>query len=99
VKVIFVTKSGLEMSVTFSEGQTLFTVAENNHVPLGGACKGNGACGGCHVIVENLHDQLPKASEPEEDTLDRVRGVAAKSRLACQLVLSAALDGLLVRLV
>jgi hypothetical protein len=42
--------------------------------------------------------RLPRASEEEEDMLDLAIGAARTSRLACQIVLSAELDGLTVRM-
>ena len=56
-------------------------------------------CGGCHVKIENLLNELPEISEKEDDALDRVSGVGMNSRLACQVVLKSNLDGLIVILV
>ena len=53
------------------------------------------ACSTCHVVVARAwFSQLPRASEDEEDMLDLATGVRPTSRLACQIELSAALDGL-----
>ena len=49
----------------------------------------------CHVIVDaKWHDKLKEASEEEEDMLDLAAAVTRTSRLACQIVLTEALDGL-----
>ena len=57
------------------------------------------ACSTCHVIVDpDWFVQLPRASEDEEDMLDLAVGVTRTSRLACQILLTAALDGLMVRI-
>jgi 2Fe-2S ferredoxin len=98
MRITFILKSGVEKSVEFTENQTLLEVAEANNIHLNSACEGFGVCGGCHVLVENLQDKLPPITEFEENTLDKVRGLSLKSRLACQLKLSESLDGLRVRL-
>jgi ferredoxin len=57
------------------------------------------ACSTCHVVVApDWFAKLPPASADEEDMLDLAACVAATSRLACQIRLTAALDGLLVRI-
>ena len=57
------------------------------------------ACSTCHIIVaaEDIA-RLPKAREEEEDMLDLAAGATRTSRLACQIMLTEALDGLTVRL-
>ena len=49
----------------------------------------------CHVVVAaEWFAALPAASEDEEDMLDLAADVTRTSRLACQITLSEALDGL-----
>jgi ferredoxin len=56
------------------------------------------ACSTCHVIVApDWYERLTEASEDEEDMLDLAAGVTRTSRLSCQIVLDAELDGLEVR--
>ena len=55
------------------------------------------ACSTCHVIVdEAIYEQLPDASEDEEDMLDLDYGLTPTSRLGCQIVMTEALDGLVL---
>ena len=57
------------------------------------------ACSTCHVIVEPAwFDRVPAASEDEEDMLDLAYDLQKTSRLGCQMKLTDALDGLVVRL-
>ena len=57
------------------------------------------ACSTCHVIVDPADfARLPPASEAEDDLLDLASHVTRTSRLACQIVLAEALDGLTVRM-
>ena len=80
-------------------GQRLLEVAQSADQPLEGTCEGQMACSTCHVIIApDWFDKLPRASEDEEDMLDLAAGVARTSRLACQIELSEALDGLEVRM-
>ena len=68
-------------------------------MPLEGTCEGQMACSTCHVIVDPAwFDRLPAAVDDEEDMLDLATGVTRTSRLSCQIVLDAALDGLEVRI-
>lgn len=99
MKIIFEFKDGTRRGVSFEEGQTILQVAEENKIKLNSNCEGFGVCGGCHIKIENLSDKLPEISDKEDDTLDRVSGVGINSRLACQVVLSSNLDGLIVKLI
>ena len=67
--------------------------------PLEGTCEGQLACATCHVIVDpGDFARLPPASEDEEDMLDLAPGATRTSRLACQIRLDEALDGLTVQI-
>jgi ferredoxin len=96
--VTFILKDKIEKTVDFSEGQTLLQVAEEGNIPINSHCDGNGICGSCHVIIENLHDKLPEISDTENNALDNAHGVTMKSRLACQIKLNKSLDGLRVKI-
>ena len=57
------------------------------------------ACSTCHVIVDPAwFAGLEDPTEDEEDMLDLAFGLEKTSRLGCQIVMSDALDGLVVRL-
>jgi ferredoxin len=57
------------------------------------------ACSTCHVIVDRSDfERLPQASEEEDDLLDLAAHVTRTSRLACQIVLTDALDTLTVKI-
>lgn len=79
-------------------GDDLLSVAQAHGLPLEGTCEGQMACSTCHIIVAaEDFARLPQASEMEEDMLDMAAGARRTSRLACQIVLSEALDGMTVR--
>jgi ferredoxin len=80
-------------------GSILLDVAQAHMMPLEGTCEGQMACSTCHVIVSKEDfGRLPPATEMEEDMLDLAAGVRRTSRLACQIVLTEALDGLTVHI-
>ncbi|MHA6720950.1 2Fe-2S iron-sulfur cluster-binding protein [Sphingomonas sp. RS6] len=80
-------------------GARLLEVAQNAGEPLEGTCEGQMACSTCHVIVSpEDFPRLPPASEEEEDMLDLAIGAVRTSRLACQVILTDAMDGLTVRM-
>ena len=57
------------------------------------------ACSTCHVIVGDAwFDELPEATEEEEDMLDLAFGLTHTSRLGCQIRITEELDGLEVTL-
>ena len=100
IRVRFVSADG--NAVTEAEavaGAVLLDVAQGAGQPLEGTCEGQMACSTCHVIVDAQDfPKLPRASEDEEDMLDLAAGVQRYSRLACQIVLTEALDGLTVHI-
>ena len=98
MNITFISKNGSKTEATFEEGQSILEVARNNFVDINSNCEGFGVCGSCHVKIENLSEKLPPISDSENDTLDRVSGLSANSRLACQVILNKDLDGLIVRI-
>jgi len=66
---------------------SILDVLLGHHIHLEHACGGNCACTTCHVIVKQGFEKLGKASEQEEDLLDRAPGLTPTSRLGCQAVI------------
>jgi len=98
-KMIFIERDGNRKLVEAPLGMSVMEIARKNGVDIEGACEGSLACSTCHVIVEpEWHAKLKPASEDEEDMLDLAFGLTKTSRLGCQIVMSPALDGLVVRL-
>ncbi len=97
--VHFIARDGTTSSVVAQDGARLLDVAQVDGQPLEGTCEGDLACATCHVIVDAADfPRLPPASEDEEDMLDLANHATRTSRLACQIRLTAALDGLTVRI-
>ncbi|WP_422396683.1 2Fe-2S iron-sulfur cluster-binding protein [Sphingomonas ginsenosidivorax] len=97
--VHFIGRDGTTSSVVADDGARLLDVAQADGQPLEGTCEGDLACATCHVIVDAADfARLPPATEDEEDMLDLASNATRTSRLACQIRLTAALDGLTVRM-
>ena len=89
----------LDKEVTAQPGQRLLDVAWTAREPLEGACEGVMACSTCHVIVDaEDFEKLPPANEEEEDLLDLAAHATRTSRLACQIILTADMPELSVRI-
>ncbi len=98
-KVVFIERSGNRKVVNAPNKASLLQVAHANGIDMEGACEGSMACSTCHVIVaDEWADKLPAPHTTEEDMLDLTYGVTRTSRLACQVVVTEALDGLTVKL-
>ncbi len=99
-KITYITFSGKEHRIEAPLGSTVMENAVKNQVPgieaeCGGAC----ACATCHVYVDSAWKQAAGAPEPmEEDMLDFAYDVRSESRLSCQITMTDALDGLVVRI-
>ena len=98
-KITYVEFGGKEHVVEVANGLTVMEGARDNGIPgieadCGGAC----ACSTCHVYVDAAWvDKLPRKDAMESDMLDFAWNPdATRSRLTCQLKVSAALDGLKV---
>lgn len=98
-KITFIQPDGSSQVIEAKTGVTVMEAAKLNDVPgieaeCGGAC----ACATCHVYVdEDWHEKTGKPSEMEEDMLDFAFDVREASRLSCQIKVTDALDGLVVR--
>ncbi|NIJ63924.1 ferredoxin [Sphingomonas leidyi] len=100
IRVTFISADGRDRhEVTAETGLRLLEVAQNDGQPLEGTCEGQMACSTCHVIVDpEYFARLPRAAEEEEDMLDLAVGAVRTSRLACQILLTPDLDGLVVHM-
>ncbi len=99
ITVTFINAEGQTQTVDAEIGQDLLQVAQAGGQPLEGTCEGQMACSTCHVIVDkDWFAKLPAAVEDEEDMLDLASGARRTSRLSCQIILTAELDGLVVHI-
>ncbi|MCQ8241762.1 ferredoxin family 2Fe-2S iron-sulfur cluster binding protein [Rhizosaccharibacter radicis] len=95
----FIQRDGSSRTVEAPLGLSVLEIAHRNDIDLEGACEGSLACATCHVVVDpGWAPKLATATEDEEDMLDLAFGLEKTSRLGCQIVITEALDGLVVRL-
>jgi len=78
-------------------GLNMMEVMKASGLPVEGTCGGIALCASCHSYVESGHD-LPDPSDDELDMLDQVNDVEDNSRLACQIPVTTAIDGLVLKL-
>ena len=99
VSVTFVAADGAKQTVEGRVGESILALAWRVEAGIEGDCEGAMACSTCHVILSEADfDKLPQPSEEEDSILDLAPGASETSRLGCQIVLTAALDGLTLRL-
>jgi 2Fe-2S ferredoxin len=98
-KMVFIERDGKQKEVEAPLGLSVLEIAHRNSVDIEGACEGSLACSTCHVIVDGAwFSKLAKPTEDEEDMLDLAFDLQETSRLGCQLIMTDALDGLVVKL-
>ncbi len=97
--MVFIERDGTQKEVEAPLGLSVLEIAHRNSVDIEGACEGSLACSTCHVIVDGgWFVKLAKPTEDEEDMLDLAFDLQETSRLGCQLIMTDALDGLVVKL-
>lgn len=97
--MFFVEQNGSRREVDAPLGLSVLEIAHKHGVDIEGACEGSLACSTCHVVVDGAwFGKLAKPTEDEEDMLDLAFDLQETSRLGCQIIMTEALDGLVVRL-
>jgi len=99
-KITYVEHNGTEHTVDVPVGLTVMEGAVNNNIPgidadCGGAC----ACSTCHAYVDPAWvDRLAEREDMEVDMLDFAFEPNERSRLTCQVKVTADMDGLVLQL-
>lgn len=100
-KIVFIQPDGRQQPVDAKPGQSVMQAALGAVVPgitadCGGAC----TCATCHGYVDEAWvSRVEPASSDEADMIDAgCLNVQPNSRLTCQIKVSEALDGLVIRL-
>jgi 2Fe-2S ferredoxin len=99
--ITFVEASGQSTTLDLAEGWSLMQGATTNGIDgIIGECGGSCACATCHCYVDDLLAKvLPPPSQGELDMLDNAAAERRpNSRLACQIKVSAAMNGAVVHL-
>lgn len=96
VHIIFSQSDGSSITVPAETGASLMEAALIAEVTgIDGECGGAGICGTCHVKVDPAWENLlPTPNDAETEMIEALGREAGKTRLACQIIVARALDGL-----
>ncbi|HEX5509439.1 MAG TPA: 2Fe-2S iron-sulfur cluster-binding protein [Pseudolabrys sp.] len=98
-KITYIEHDGATHTVEGDVGATVMETALRNDIAsIVAECGGSCACATCLVHVDDTWSRIvgPPSAE-EEDMLDSAFEVKPTSRLSCQIRVTEALDGLIVR--
>jgi 2Fe-2S ferredoxin len=101
-RITYIEHDGTEHVVEVRTGKSVMQGAVDNNVPgIDADCGGECACATCHVYVDAAWlpvTGLPVAGSQEASMLSFAAVTQPDSRLSCQIEVSDALDGLIVRM-
>lgn len=99
-KATYIEYGGTVHELDVPLGESLMQAAVSNGVPgIDGDCGGQCACATCQVYVDAPWlDGLPPPEEAETEMLNFASSTQDNSRLACQIHMTDALAGIVVRM-
>ncbi|WIA55245.1 2Fe-2S iron-sulfur cluster-binding protein [Sphingobium sp. WTD-1] len=98
--LIVVNRSGEERMVEATSGLSIMEILRDNGFDeLLALCGGCCSCATCHVYVDpKFPAAISAMSDDENDLLDSSDHRDSDSRLSCQIIMSAELDGMTIRI-
>lgn len=98
-KITYISHDGERRTVEAENGRNLMETAISNGVPgIDGDCGGACSCATCHVhVAPEWLATVGGAGLVEAEMLEMVHDAKPNSRLACQIVVTNVLDGLVVQ--
>lgn len=95
-KITFIAHSGQRHTVEAESGLSLMRAAIDHSVPgIDGDCGGQCACATCHVFIDgDWAAKTGSRTKQEDEMLNFAAELRDSSRLACQITVTDALDGL-----
>jgi 2Fe-2S ferredoxin len=99
-KITYIEHDGSAHTVEAIAGLSVMRGAVDNNVPgIDADCGGECACATCHVYVDaDWIERTGARTETEETMLSFAATTQENSRLSCQITVTPALDGLVVRM-
>lgn len=100
-RIVFRTSEGVDHPVEVEPGTSLMLAAISNGLDgIVGECGGSAMCATCHVYIAEEDDtRVPPRAPIEDDMLDSAADeVTARSRLGCQIAVTAEMEGIIVRM-
>ena len=98
ITITYVDQNGVATKLEAEEGRSLMEVAVRNGVAaIEGECGGALACATCHVYIpDEWRGVTGEPSDDEREMLEFGVDVDARSRLSCQIPVTAELDGIII---
>lgn len=97
--IVVIDRAGHRHRLEALEGFRVMEIIRDWDMDIKAECGGACACATCHVwVADDWLERLHPPSDEEIDRLDEAFDVSANSRLSCQIIMSAELDGLEVML-
>ncbi len=99
VKITIIDRQGVSHDVIAPTdmNMNMMELCKSYELPVEGTCGGMAMCASCHMYIESNH-ALGHRNDDEEAMLDQAFFVKSNSRLGCQLKISEAFEGLVVKL-
>lgn len=99
VKVTIIDREGVshELAAPTDMNMNIMELCKAYELPVKGECGGMAMCATCQCYLES-DTELPEQSDDELDMLDQAFFVKENSRLGCQIQISDAIDGIVLRL-
>lgn len=101
-KITYIEHNGVAHTVEVAAGKSVMQGAVDHNVPgIDADCGGECACATCHVYVDAAwlpKIGLPAAGSQEASMLSFAAVTQPDSRLSCQIQVTDALDGLILRM-
>lgn len=99
MKINVTDMNGSQHELEALPGWRVMEIIRDWDLPIKAECGGACACATCHVYVDEAWlSRLPEKTSEELDMLENLGDLRANSRLACQVLMSDELDGLMVTL-
>lgn len=98
--ITFITHDGVVTEINAASGASLMQEAVNHGIAgIVGECGGACACATCHCYIDEVSmGRIDGPGRQEKEMLEFVMGPAVNSRLGCQLKVTDALEGAVIRL-
>jgi ferredoxin len=99
VKITIINRDGEshEIDAPLGISMNIMELCKSIELPVEGTCGGMALCASCQIYIESDHDILNR-KEAEQDMLDEAWHVEDNSRLGCQIPITEALEGLVIRI-
>lgn len=97
-KITFITQDDQTINTEGESGSVMELAVLNNVEGIDGDCGGVCSCATCHVhVAPEFMEVAGKPDEIEADMLEFQDNVSEYSRLSCQINISEAIDGIILK--